>query len=323
MSDRENLAAATAAIVGASELALACHVGPDGDALGSMLGLAEAASNAGKVVKASFGSPFVVPDNLSFLPSEHLIPPGDMASRPEVLVVLDAGSADRMGELAANAANAQTVVVLDHHVTNEGFGDIAVVDPGAAATGEIVFDLLTLAKWAITPSVANSLLTALVTDTGRFQYSNTTPRTLQIASELVAAGAVPASIGQRVYEEAPFGYLIAAGAALARTVLDSELSVVSTVISEEDLTAAGIDWGDIDGLIDTIRLAREADVAVLAKAHGDGRVKVSMRSRGATDVGSLAASMGGGGHRLAAGFTSEGDPNKVVAQVIAKLGDHR
>lgn len=323
VGDNGTLLSAASAIRSASEISLACHVGPDGDALGSMLGLAEAASDAGKIAKASFGSPFVVPDNLSFLPTEYLVAPGDLPAQPEILVVLDAGSADRIGELASNAGKAKTVVVLDHHVTNQGFGDIAHIDPTAAATGEIVFDLLKLTGWKVTPSIANSLLTAVVTDTGRFQYSNTTPRTLEIASALVEAGAVPNLIGQRVYEEAPFGYLIAVGSALSRAELNEELSVVSTVIGEEDLKTAGIDWGDIDGLIDTIRLAREADTAVLAKAHGDGRVKISMRSRGTTDVGSLAASFGGGGHRLAAGFTAEGDPNLVVSQVVAKLGEFR
>jgi phosphoesterase RecJ-like protein len=323
MSDKAVLLAAATALEEAAEISLACHVGPDGDALGSMLGLAEAASNAGKIVKASFGSPFIVPDNLSFLPTDYLVAPGEMPAQPDVLVVLDVGSADRLGELASNAGKAEIVVVLDHHVTNAGFGDIAYVDPTAAATGEIVFDLLELSGWDVTPSIANSLLTAVVTDTGRFQYSNTTPRTLEIAAALVEAGAVPTLIGQRVYEEAPFGYLIAAGAALSRAELNEDLSVVSTVINEEDLATAGVDWGDIDGLIDTIRLAREADTAVLAKAHGDGRVKISMRSRGATDVGSLAVSFGGGGHRLAAGFTSEGDPLEVVGQIVAKLGEFR
>lgn len=323
MSDHGILRSAASAIAGASEISLACHVGPDGDALGSMLGLAEAAANAGKSVKASFGSPFIMPDNLSFLPTDHLVAPGDLPKRPEILVVLDVGSADRLGEVASNAAKAKTVVVLDHHVTNEGFGDIAFVDPDAAATGEIIFDLLEMIGWKITPSIANSLLTALVTDTGRFQYSNTTPRTLEIASSLVAAGAVPTLIGQRVYEEAPFGYLRAAGSALGRANLDEGLSVVSTVITQEDLKTAGVDWGDVDGLIDTIRLAREADTAVLAKAHSDGRVKVSMRSRGATDVGALAASFGGGGHRLAAGFTVAGEPDVVISQVVSKLGDFR
>ena len=225
--------------------------------------------------------------------------------------------------MSSAAEGAGKVVVLDHHVTNEGFGDIAVVDAEAAATGEIVFDILGILEWPITPTVANSLHTALVTDTGRFQYSNTTPRTLEIGAALVAAGADPALIGRHVYEEVPFGYLQTAAAVLGRATLDDERSLVSSVVTQSDLSDSGIGWADIDGLIDTIRLAREADTAVLMKHHADGRVKVSMRSRGGTDVGSLAAEMGGGGHRLAAGFTVESEPDAVVAKVVSRLEAHR
>lgn len=323
MSKESTLQAAANAIAAATEIDLACHVGPDGDALGSMLGLAIAAQSAGKTVRASYGSPFGGPSNLDFLTSELLVPPGDLPKTPNLMVVLDVGSADRLGELAANAEKAETVIVLDHHVTNEGFGDIAVVDPSAAATGEIVFDLLGLLDWELTPDVAQCLHTAIVTDTGRFSYSNTTERTLHIASRLIAAGANPTEIARHVYEETPFGYLRAAAVALGRAQLDPDKGVVSTYITQEDLTQAGIDWGEIDNLIDTVRLAREADVAVLAKVHSDGRVKVSMRSRGDTDVGSLAAAMGGGGHRLAAGFTVEKKADEVIADVVGAVGDYR
>ncbi len=311
------------ALKNAEDLALACHVGPDGDALGSMLGLGLAAQNAGLKVRASFGSPFVMPPNLDFLPSELLVAPGDLPSEPHLMIVLDAGSSDRLGELAANASKARTLVVLDHHVTNEGFGDISVVDSSAAATGELVFDLLGLLDWPITAEIANCLHTALVTDTGRFIYSNTTERTLQIAAKLVAEGANPTEIGRHVYEESPFGYLKAAGTAMSRAELDTKARFVSTFITQADLSAAGIDWGDIDNLIDAIRMAEEADVALLAKVHDDGRVRVSMRSRGDTDVGSLAVSMGGGGHRLAAGFTSDGEVETVIEKVREVIEDYR
>lgn len=324
MTERAVIEKAAAAIGGAESLALACHVGPDGDALGSMLGLGIAASNAGKKVVASFASPFVMPPSLVFLPHELLVAPGDFPESPDVMVVLDAGSAERLGELGSNASDADTVVVIDHHVTNEGFGDIALVDPSAAATGELVYEILKTLGWEITPEVAMCLHTALVTDTGRFSYSNTTPRTLAIASELVAAGATPNVISRHVYEEAPFGYLKAAGIAMERAELDTDRSVVSTTITEEDLEAHDIDWGDTENLIDLLRLALEADTAVLVKRHSDGRVKVSMRSRGDTDVGGLAAAMGGGGHRLAAGFTTtEGDTEAVLARVLASIEDYR
>jgi phosphoesterase RecJ-like protein len=318
-----NLQEAARAIDAADSLSLACHIGPDGDALGSMLGLGIAASNAGKKVVASFGSPFAVPGNLAFLPDDLLVNPTEFPVAPELMVVLDAGSADRIGELGTNANAADTLVVLDHHVTNEGFGDVSVVDPGAAATGELVLDLLKLLDWPLTADIANCLHTALVTDTGRFQYSNTTPGTLERAAELVAAGARTEEISRHVYEEAPFGYLVAAGAALSRAKLDAERSFVSTVLTQADLTAAGIDWGDIDNLINTVRLAEEADTAVVAKDHGDGRVKMSLRSRGLTDVGTLAAEFGGGGHRLAAGFTFEGPAEKAIEMVRQRIEDFR
>jgi bifunctional oligoribonuclease and PAP phosphatase NrnA len=323
MIERQLIEKAAATIAASGELTLACHVGPDGDALGSMLGFGVAARVAGKAVVAGFGSPFVVPANLSFLPIDLLVDPAAFPEAPETMVVFDAGSADRLAELGASAGNAGTLVVIDHHVTNEGFGDIPLVDPGAAATGVIVADLLDALGWPITPEIATCLLTAIVTDTGRFQYANTTPPTLELAARLVAAGARPEHISQNVYEEAPFGYLKAAGAALTRAVLDSDERMVSTVITHQDLQESGVDWGDIDNLINTLRLAEEADVAVLAKVNGDGHVKVSLRSRGATDVGALAAELGGGGHRLASGFTYEGDPEKAIDEVRQRLEAHR
>lgn len=303
----------------ADAVALACHVGPDGDALGSMLAFGIGARNAGKEVVASFGSPFSVPGNLRFLPTDLLVPPSEFPPEPELMVVFDSGSAERLAELGSNASKAEKLIVVDHHVTHENFGQVSLVDPGAAATGELVHDLFVELGWEITPEIAQCLLTALVTDTGRFQYSSTSPRTLRLAADLVAAGAVPTEIGRHVYEEAPFGYLKAAGAALSRAQLDRERGVVTTTITEAELAAFGIDWGDIDNLIDTLRLAEEADVAVLAKVHADGRVKVSLRSRGGTDVGALAVALGGGGHRLAAGFTSTLPPESVLAEVLRRI----
>ncbi|REK40398.1 MAG: bifunctional oligoribonuclease/PAP phosphatase NrnA [Actinobacteria bacterium] len=303
----------------AEEITFACHVGPDGDALGSMMGLAIAAENAGKKVITSFGSPFIIPENLSFVPTVGLVPPDEFPENPGVMVVLDAGSADRLAELGHHAGNASTLIVIDHHVTNEGFGDIGIVDGEAAATAELVAELLQELRWPVTAEIATCLHTALVTDTGRFQYSATKPSTFQLAAGLVAAGANTDYIGQYVYERAPFGYLHAAGAALSRAQLDEDASVVSTVITADDLKKAGIDWGDIDNLINTIRLPVEADVSVLAKTHDDGRVKLSMRSRGGTDVGAIAAGLGGGGHRFAAGATVEMTADEAISAVIAAV----
>jgi len=323
MIDRAILEKAAEVIASAESIALACHIGPDGDALGSMLGLGIAAENAGKKVVASFGTPFALPSSLAFLPTTLLIPPQDFPADPPIMIVFDAGSLDRLGELAGNASRAGTTIVIDHHVTNEGFGDIAVVDAEAAATGELVAYLLQVLGWPLTPEIATCLHTALVTDTGRFSYGNTRPSTLMLAAGLVAAGAQPPEISRHIYEEAPFGYLKAAGAALSSAELDEEKRLVTAVITQADLNEAGIDWGDIDNLINTVRLAVEADVAVLAKVHADGKVKLSLRSRGATDVGSLAVEMGGGGHRLAAGVTYVGDVKDALDEVRKRIEDFR
>jgi phosphoesterase RecJ-like protein len=316
MSRRDLIEQAAAVLADSDSVALACHVGPDGDALGSMMGFGLAARDAGKKVVTSFGSPFVVPYNLAFLPTVGLVPPDEFPESPPVMVVFDAGSADRLAELGHHAGRAGTLIVLDHHITNEGFGDIAVVDGEVAATGVIVAELLGVLGWPITKDIATCLHTAVVTDTGRFQYSATKPSTFQLAAGLVAAGADTDYIGQQVYEQAPFGYLRAAGAAMSRAELDADAGVVSTTITHQDLTDAGIDWGDIDNLINAIRLPVEADVAVLAKVHEDGRVKLSMRSRGGTDVGAIAAEFGGGGHRFASGATVEAPPEEVIQSVI-------
>jgi phosphoesterase RecJ-like protein len=323
MIERSVLNTAAEAIAASEEFALACHVGPDGDALGSMIGFGVAARNAGKKVVASFGSPFVVPSNLTFLPTDLLVPPEDFPDSPRTMVVFDVGSADRLAELGSAAGKAERLIVIDHHVTNDGFGDMAVIDPEAAATSVLVADLFQILRWPLTPEIATCLLTALVTDTGRFQYSNTTPSTLKLAAGFVAAGARPEEISRKVYEEAPFGYLKAAGVALSRATLDRELGLVSTVITEADLDDAGVDWGDIDNLLDTLRLAEEADVAVLAKVHPDNRVRLSLRSRGGTDVGALASELGGGGHRLASGFTYEGTAEDAIGEVRERIEAHR
>ncbi len=280
------------------------------------MGLAIAAENAGKKVNTSFGSPFKIPANLAFLPTAGLVAPTEFPPSPPVMVVLDAGSEDRLGELAKNANQAGTLIVLDHHITNEGFGDIAVVDGEAAATGEIVAELLELLGWPLTPEIATCLHTAIVTDTGRFQYTATKPSTLKLAAGFVAAGADTDFIGQQVYDQAPFGYLMAASAALSTAVLDTDSGVVSAILTHEDIEEAGIDWGDIDNLINTLRLPVEADVAVLAKVYEKARVKLSLRSRGGTDVGKIAAELGGGGHRFAAGATVSMSAAEAIARVI-------
>ena len=318
------LVQAAAAIRQADELVLTCHVNPDGDALGSMVGFAHAAIARGKRVVATFSGSLDIPDSYRFLDTSVVRPLSDVPAEPELLVSFDAGSADRLGDVEVAAEKAATTIVIDHHVTNTGFGDINVIDAEAAATAEMTLELLDELGWEMDERVATALLTGVVTDTGRFQYSNTTPATLRAAARMVQAGARPEVIGRHVYEETPFGYLHAAGAVLSRARLDADRRLVWSILRRSDLDAAGIGAGDTDPLIDDVRTARESDVALLVKEVDEGIVKGSLRSRGRVDVGAIAVDLGGGGHHNAAGFTFHGTAEAAVEAVrsrLAPIGD--
>lgn len=296
------------------------HVGPDGDALGSAIGLALAARSAGKSAHATFGEPFVVPDQLRFLVTDVLVAPGELAEQTvDVAIAVDVAALDRLGSAARIAERAGKFVVIDHHATNGGFGDVAVVDPKAAATAEVIYRLLVQLDWEVDERIAEALYVGLVTDTGRFQYSATSPAVHKIAADLLARGVAPDRVGRHLYEESPFAYLHVAGAVLSRAELVPEVSLVWSRLKPEDLAAVGIGYEQADGLIDLIRVAEEAEVACLLRELGEGKTKGSLRSRGAADVGAVAAGLGGGGHHNAAGFTYQGTPEEAIIRVVDAL----
>lgn len=319
MIDARAMSRAVEILDSSAEIVFACHVGPDGDALGSMLGLAAAARNASRKVYASFGEPFVVGSTFRFLPVELLVPPSAVPPGPETMVSLDAGSLDRLGDLETVAVEAGELIVIDHHRSNKGFGTVDLIDPDAAATAEIVLGLIDSLGWELTPEIATCLHTGIVTDTGRFQYSNTSPATLNTAARLIEAGARPEVIGQHCYEESPFGFLKLAGVVLERAELDPTRRVVWSVMTKSDLDEAGVSLDDTDPLIDLLRVAEESDVAVLAKALEPERTKVSLRSRGRVDVGTIASALGGGGHHNAAGVTLGVSAREAVDSVLELL----
>lgn len=298
----------------ANEIAVTCHINPDGDALGSMLAFLLSARAAGKSAVASFSEPFHLPDSFGFLPIDEIVPPSDFPKHPGVVVAFDAGDIDRLGTLAEAAKNAGTLIVVDHHVTNPGFGDLNYIDSESSASAELALELLLALEWPITTEVASALLVGLITDTGKFLYSNTTSSALAAASKLVEAGASPSLIGTQLYENAPFGFVQVAGAVQQRAVLEPDLSLVWSELRPEDLDQAGIGPEDVEGLIDYIRIAREADVAVLLKSGEDG-TKASLRSREKVNVGKLASLHGGGGHARAAGFEHPGGTVETIELV--------
>jgi phosphoesterase RecJ-like protein len=317
----EQLDRAARALEGASLVALACHVNPDPDALGSMLGLAGYLADRGKQVVCSWGNqPLVRPRWLAALDGAgFLVEPKDFPRDPVLFVALDTAAPDRLGVLASNAERAAEVVVIDHHRTNPGFGTIVVLDPAASSTAELVFRLVERMGGDLPDAAAACLYAGVVADTGRFMYEATTPETLRVAAELRRHGFDHTRLGQVLFEDGSVGYLKVAAAALDRLEHVPEADLVWTYVLQTDLRRAGISLGDTDDLIDLIRTAREADVACVLKQQRDGRFKVSLRSRGRTDVGAISQMFGGGGHRLAAGYTSEEGLEDTVRPIVQAL----
>jgi phosphoesterase RecJ-like protein len=303
----------------ADEVALACHVGPDGDALGSLLALALGLRTLGKRVVASWGSePFVVPAQYAFLPGLDLLsPPETFPASPEVLVTFDTGSVDRLGVLAPAAAAAKAVVVVDHHASNTRFGTVNLLDVDAAASVLLVDELLRRLGVPLDADIAACLYTGLTTDTGSFKYQATTPAVHGVAARLLATGIDHAAIAREVWDTKPFGYVKLLGVLLDRAALEHGL--VWTWSTQADFAAYGVTMDDIEGAIDVLRTTSEADVAVICKEAADGAYAVSMRSKGGADVGGVAVSLGGGGHRYAAGFTSDAGLDVTMERVRAAL----
>lgn len=304
---------------------LACHVNPDGDALGSMLGLGLGLRRLGlRALRASFPGPPEVPEPFRALPGLDMLVPAEAAPRdPALMLCFDAASASRLGELADRIG--PTTIVLDHHASNTRFGGIHLVDPSAAATSVVADELLSRLGVPLDAEIAECLYVALATDTGSFRLDMTTPSVHRLAARLIATGISPGEISRRVFESRPFGAVRLYGDVLGRAQLEPGAAggrgLVWTYATLDDLRRHGQQPYVLEALIDSVRCAEEADVACVVKQVGPAEWAVSMRSKGGVDVASVAVALGGGGHRLAAGFTGRGSVDEVVGAIRRELAD--
>lgn len=312
---------AAAVLRGAEEVAIACHVNPDADALGAMLGLSAFLRSRGTRTVCSFpNEPFELPRWALELPGhEDLVPPSAFPEAPAVMVTCDTASMDRLGVLGRAASRAGELIWIDHHRTNDGLGTIPLVDPAASSTCEIVHRLLREIGGPVPDATAMCLYAGIVTDTGRFQYEAVRPETLRVAAELREHDFDHARLARVLYEDNRTAYLRVLGVALSRVQLVPEADLVWTYLTIADLEEADVRPHEADDLIDVVRTTREADVAAVIKQQRDGRFKVSLRSRGGHDVGAIAQGFGGGGHRLAAGYTSRHGLAGTVEELVAAL----
>ena len=314
------IAAAAALLSRADDVTLLAHVRPDADALGSALALGRALMRRGAHVVVSFGEPDTVPETLRPLDLHGLVvPAAEVPPAPEVLVTCDVNEPARLGQLADRLDTAGTTVMLDHHITNPGFGDLQILDPLAEATVVLVHRLLGVMGEALDAEMARCLYAGLVTDTRNFRDAG--PAAHRLAAELIEAGADPHTLVTPIMDTHPFPWL----AVLADLLRDAELDpaaaqglgLVHTVVPAE--CVALFRQEEVDGVVDTLQTAAEAEVAAVLKQVGPARWTVSLRARGRVDVAAAAAALGGGGHPRAAGVTLDGTAGEVVAALRAAL----
>lgn len=295
---------------------LVTHENPDGDALGSLLATKLALEQLGKDVAMFLWGTTPLPQEYAFMELDGLerTPPADVDER--VVLVLDCANERRIGPDPSVLERGRLVIDVDHHHDNMGFGTHNLIVPTASSTGEVLYDLFRELGVELTPEIAEALYIALVTDTGRFQYANTTPKTLRLAAELIESGADVHRVFQGVYENVAFAKLkLLARALEAAEVFEGGRIIVSHLV-RADFEAAGAAEPFSEGLIDFLRAVEGAELAALIREppsqNGPTR-RVSLRTTAEdVDVSAIARKSGGGGHRQAAGFSSESSVGEIT-----------
>ena len=298
------------------------HVRPDGDALGSEVGMAGLLRQKGKDVRVVNSSPtpprydFLDPDGTLFEHFGAQVEPAALADR-EVLVILDLSSWGQLGDMAGFVRDfAGKRVVIDHHVSQDDLGATFLKDSTAEATGALIVNAVRALGGSFTPEVATGLLTAIAMDTGWFRHPNTTPKTLRTAADLVASGAAIDAIYRQLFERNTLGRLRLMGETLASLQIDCGGSVAYATVTRAGLARAGAVPQDTEDLIDFTVSMSGVEVGMIFLEQLKGGVKVSFRSRHGLDVAALASRFGGGGHRAAAGAMLDEPIAESVKRVL-------
>jgi len=310
----------------AGNVVLVTHINPDGDALGSLIGLADTLETMGKKVFRYLEEP--VSHLYAFLPDTNLMQNDIPALQDFVLragndilcISLDCGDRKRLGKNAEELMSIRPFTVIDHHKSNEGFGDVAWIDPDCSSTGEMVFDLIETLGLTLSDKAAVGLFAAIVTDTGSFRYESTSVHTFEVAKKLVALGVRPDQVTGNLYDNYSAGRLQLLQKVLATLEIKGEGRIAIIMVTEDMLDSTGCSLADTENFINLPRSVTTVEAAVFVKETGPGRVSVSMRAKGNCDVAEVAARFGGGGHRNAAGFrAAEKTVEEVRDMVLATL----
>ena len=307
---------------GARSIAIAGHTSPDGDALGSQLGLALALRDRypEKAIHLLLADDAPVPRIYRFLEgSSGLVPACTFADDVDLFVSVDAPTLERLADAAPVARRARSIASFDHHPAREEFADIAVRRQDAAAASVLIAEFLSFVNITIDAGVATDLLCGIVTDTGRFQYQNADPVAFAVAAHLVSCGADPAKISLEVYQSQRIEYLRLESLVMGRIKTVADGRVAYSYARVEDIARRRVSQDECDGLVDVVRSVQGVEVCLFLKEFEPGRIRGNLRSKGDIDVSGVAASFGGGGHAAAAGFTFEGSVEDALSVALPQL----
>ena len=299
----------------ASSIALISHLDPDGDNLGSLTALSKSLLNLGKkVYPIEFDK---IPENLKFLPNLDLLS-DNTDININMIICLDCANYERLGQIDELFNKAKYRINIDHHQSNEFYGDVNIVKKGYSSTCELVFDLINEINLPIDKDISMSLLTGISTDTGRFLYSATTADTLAKASRLVENGADMMKINELIYQSKKFEAQLLENEILSKTEIYNDYVAFSFVMTDQ-LNKYNVEISDIDSVINTFRDTDKIKISVLIKQQTENEYKVSFRSKGNIDVGLIAKNLGGGGHKNAAATRITGDFETVSNKIKEEI----
>ncbi|MDB3984233.1 bifunctional oligoribonuclease/PAP phosphatase NrnA [Acidimicrobiia bacterium] len=288
------------------------HVNPDGDAIGSALALKLLLDSMQIDSTVSFDITGDLPSNLNHLPYDLITTP--QVDSFDTVFVFDCGNSSRLGDLEEIVLNSSKVVVVDHHI-DPTFGDIQIIDPKAASTTQVLYRIFKEEELPISKEIADCLMTGLITDTGRFQYSNTNAEVFAIASDLMDRGSQLSLISENIYGSIELNALKLQSEIINRLILDTDLKFIYSVVYQEDYEKFNTTPAETDSLIDVVRLAKESEIALLLKEQIDGSFKGSLRSRTEFNVQQLASFFNGGGHKAASGFSSVSTVDDIILNI--------
>jgi bifunctional oligoribonuclease and PAP phosphatase NrnA len=302
----------------AKNIALISHISPDGDTLGSMLAFKELLDGFEAVEKVDALINGKIPDIYRFLPgieSVKNIENKTLYQKYDIAIAIDCGSPDRMGDALSIFRNAKTTVNIDHHISNNKFGDINLVNPTATAVGQIIYNLIEPLKGKLSKSIAINLYTAILTDSGGFKFDNVKPETLIVCSELIRNGADPSDIYKHCYETKPLPMVKLHAKAISNMNLADNERIAYTFVTRKLLEEVGASDEHTDGIAESLRQIDTVKIAIVLKETVKGKTKVSFRSNG-VNICEIARYFGGGGHEFAAGCTIDKRPEDSMNELL-------